>query len=182
MAEPARVLVQPDPTTLREVVRDCLEKCDNDRTSACHMATDLVLNSFQEIARAVIFEAVRRGVDDAIHARFVKQRSAAIIQQAEKSLSPVRSGRAAPTAALSDFPLPSGRTIRDACRQELTAAAEHWIRQGKTMLIRGIWLRDLAKSLKNDTTTVGTALKPRRIEQLWRRAQKQVESLGALGE
>lgn len=175
MGMPARVL--EERVGLRDVVRQSLEECENDRERACGLATQRVLED-PDLARAVVAEAVREGVDDLIHGHYVQQRHRALAGQMKEIRGKARLRVAEALKSLADFPLPSGVALRNACRAEIRSAAEHWLKQGTTMVTRGLWLRSVADAMKDDETPAGQALKAKRLKALWGEAQKRVETWG----
>lgn len=65
---------------------------------------------------------------------------------------------------LLDFPLPNGKRLRDATREDLLSAAEFYRRQSEDMAQKAHWLERIAE--KTGRKKVGAALTVKQIESL----------------
>lgn len=157
--------------TLPDVVRECLAAAGNNRDTASQMAVAYVLRS--GMAREIVREAVEEGIDKVLHSQYKHQRAAALRGRIERVVSGARLRVAEAVARISDFPLPSGTTLRDSLRADVLAAERHWMAQSETMLGRGLWLRMIAERMRPDETrTVGQIFSDKKLEALLDTARK----------
>jgi hypothetical protein len=74
---------------------------------------------------------------------------------------------------LLNYPMSTGKSLRFATREEIIYDANRLFSQAKTMIIRRNWLNLIAKALPDDTKRVEDVLNEQKLQELYRRAEKQ---------
>jgi hypothetical protein len=163
--------------SLLDVVKASLGACKNDRARALTMAVGEVLANIR-LNRSLVEQAVQEGIDSFLALAYKDQRKTALYERIGRVVDGARIRVTETMSRISDFPLPSGKSLRDGLRTDVMAAATHWLAQAKTMLDRGIWLRMIAKKMPNDETPVGKVFSDDQLQKMLAMARERTKKVG----
>lgn len=178
MAAPRKNDPSPE-LTIEEVARRAFADASGDVDEAVGMFERAIRQS-QRLRDALTEPLITSACREAINALVRKNRHSA--WTGAEPRAPVRS--APPTAeaqasrvvqlasgTLLMFPLPGGKRLSEATREDVTEAATFYGRQAADMGVKARWLRLIAQSLPADKT-VGEAITDKRLRELQTEAQR----------
>lgn len=165
-----------DPDLVAEAARRALDDAKGDAREATRMLVEAVRQS-RRLRDALLDPLISNACYDAVRAQIHIDRRNAWRQPAEK-LVPSRSGvtgsyRVVQLAAgtLLMFPLPGGKKLGDATREDITAAASFYETQSADMAHKSRWLRLVSQHIE-DGKTVGDVMTDKRLRELQEEARR----------
>ncbi len=165
--------MQAERTTLRQHAAAALAEAGGNVLEATAALTaramsdqDFLAEHFEAVVRSACYQAV---------AACIRQQRRAVWS----TIQPTSEERRAQVAALAagvaytlhDFPLPGGKRLGDATREEVVAAAELFGRQARDMAWKSRWLAHVAQSLPPGRK-VSEVLSAERLEELRQEVQR----------
>lgn len=168
-----QVTVKDEKTTLRVHAVAALAQASDD----LRVATDLLAEramADKKFLREHFAEVVRRACYDAVAACIRQERRVvwAMPQPTtEQRRAQVTAMAAGTVYTLHDFPLPGGKRLGDATREDVVKASEFFGTQARDMAWKSRWLNHVAQSLPPDRR-VADVLSAERLEELRHEVQK----------
>lgn len=157
----------PPVDKLRSAAPEFLEKADGDVLKAasamCSKAMsdpDFLRGHYERALYVASYEAVANVVR-----RDRAQIWALTPEDIARRRTQVEALASATAKSLLDFPLPGGKRLAEATREEVSVASEFYGAQARDMGRKSVWLRLVAQSLP-DGAKVGDALTASRLEEL----------------
>lgn len=168
------VAAKQSTVSISEIARKALGDAGGDVTNAAKMFEEAVRQSRtlrDQLTEPLISEACRAAVRGEVRQ---ERRTVWTPPPAQKPDAKVQADRVVHLAAgtLAMFPLPGGKRLGEATREEIATAADFYGRQAADMGAKARWLRLIAQSVP-DGKRVGDVLTDKRLRELQEEAQRE---------
>ena len=154
---------------IRAAARDALDRANGD----FEKATDYLekhIHDDEVLFHAVVDPLVRIACSDILRG-FTHQSRNRLFNGLNKETDSEGKIKALGAANFMMFQLPGGKPLENATKVEVMSGAHYYLKQAKTMTIRGHWLELVSKAMTNNKTRVADQFNNERLGALWEKAQ-----------